>query len=79
VLSLVNLYLLAVVMHKYRESQLGGGVWRKLKTWILVLSMALFIIDFIRNFVGDVMPWKVTAVLLYLNQVLQFTVYVLIC
>jgi hypothetical protein len=41
--------------------------------------MLLFAIDFLRNFIGEVMPWKVGLVLLFLNQWIQFTVYILIC
>lgn len=79
VVSVVNIYLLSVVLHKYRKSQLEGAFWGRHKAWILILSIVLFVIDFFRNFVGEIMPWKLGLTLLFFNQIIQFTVYVLIC
>ena len=33
-----------------------------------MLSMAIFVIEFVRNFVGDIMPWYVSLILLDVEQ-----------
>jgi hypothetical protein len=57
VLAVVNLILLYHVLRYYRKSQLEGEFLKRPKAWILMLSMAIFVIEFVRNFVGDIMPW----------------------
>lgn len=44
-----------------------------------MLCIFIYCVEFVRNFVGDIMPWKVSLTLLYLEQLAQFAVYVLIC
>jgi len=44
-----------------------------------MLCIVLYSIDFVRNFVGDIMPWNVSLWLLYLEQLTMFAVATLIC
>ena len=40
-----------------------GSIYQKPKFWILVISITFFVIEFIRNFVGNIMPWKINFAL----------------
>ena len=66
-------------MHYYRQSQLEGSLYKKPKFWILAIAIAIFVIEFFRNFVGEIVPWPVMFVLGWIELLLQFTVYVLLC
>jgi len=79
VLSLVNIGLLSYVIYHYSKSQLEGSFFKKVKAWILMLCIIIYWIEFVRNFVGDVMYWVVSLWLLYLEQLTMFAVATLIC
>jgi hypothetical protein len=66
-------------MYHYSKSQLEGSFFKKVKAWILMLCIIIYCIEFVRNFVGDVMSWVVSLWLLYLEQLTMFAVATLIC
>ena len=78
-LSIANIAMLSYIMHHYRHSQLEGSLQRKPKFWVLTFSITIYVIEFIRNFIGTVMPWHLSMALLITEQILQITVYILLC
>lgn len=66
-------------MHYYRQSQLEENLYKKPKFWILTISISIYVIEFVRNFVGDIMPWQFSLVLLVIELLLQISVYILLC
>ena len=66
-------------MFHYKKTQLGGGLCKKPKFWILTIAIIIFSIEFFRNFMGNVIPWAFIFSLGWIELVLQFTVYVLLC
>ena len=44
-----------------------------------MLCIIIYCIEFVRNFVGDIMSWPVSLWLLYLEQLSMFAVATLIC
>ena len=44
-----------------------------------MLCIIIYCIEFVRNFLGDVMTWKVSLWLLYIEQLTMFAVAILIC
>ena len=78
VAAVINELLIAYVLYYYKMSLLGESFFLKLKTWILLICMVLYAVEFVRNFFES-LPWKVSLGLLYLEQVCRLLVYVLIC
>lgn len=76
--AVINEFLIVYVLFYYKQSLLGESFICKLKTWILLICMVLYAVEFIRNFFESV-PWKLSLGLLYLEQVCRLLVYVLIC
>lgn len=76
--ALVNEGLLAYVLIQYSKSVIGGSFWTKLKTWILIICMVMYAVEFIRNFFENI-NWKISLGLLYLEQICRLLAYVLIC
>jgi hypothetical protein len=66
------------VLFYYQKSILGESFICKLKTWILLICMILYAVEFVRNFFESI-PWKLSLGLLYLEQICRLLVYVLIC
>jgi hypothetical protein len=66
ILSLLNEYLLGHVMYFYSQSNLEGSIFAKLKMWILLMCMLMFLCEFLRNFF-NVIPLKINLGLLYLE------------
>jgi hypothetical protein len=78
-LAVINICLISYVLHFYRKSLLGESVFSKLKSWILIMCIVLYIIEFIRNFWSFNNGWKYSLALLYVEQISRLLVYVLIC
>lgn len=76
--AVINEFLIAYVLFYYKKSILGESLICKLKTWVLLTCMILYVVEFIRNFFESI-PWKLSLVLLYLEQICLLLIYVLIC
>lgn len=76
--AVVNECLIGYVLYYYSKSLLGESLFGKLKTWILIMCMLLYAVEFTRNFF-ETIPWQFSLALLYLEQICRLAVYVLIC
>ena len=66
IVSLVNEYLLGHVLYYYSQSNLEGSIFTKLKAWILLMCMLMFLTEFLRNFFNNI-PSKINLGMIYLE------------
>lgn len=78
VVAVINELLIMYVLFYYKKSLLGESFICKLKTWILLICMIMYAVEFVRNFFESI-PWRLSLCLLYLEQICRLLVYVLIC
>ena len=64
VFAVINEGLLGYVLYYYRKSNLQGSIFGKIKTWILILCMVMYLCEFLRNFFSGI-PNDVSLLLLY--------------
>ena len=72
----MNVGLLGYVITNYKKSQLGGSFFAKPKAWILMLGIAIYTLEFIRNFFA--LPTFYSLGSLYAIMMIQFVVYLLV-
>lgn len=77
IFSLINEYLLGHVMYYYSQTNLEGNIFTKLKTWILLFCMLMFLCEFLKNFFN--LPSMINLGLLYIEQISTFAIYTLVC
>ena len=80
-LAVINVILLLILLNLYRKSIIGGGcfeVLKRIKTWIIIIAIVMFVDFFIENFF-EFIPNKVNLMLLFVQQVCRFVVFTLIC
>jgi hypothetical protein len=66
VASVINECLIGYVLYYYKQSLLGESFFSKLKTWILLMCMLLYLDEFVKNFFNNI-QWQINLGMLYLE------------
>ncbi len=66
VASVINECLIGYVLYYYKKSIIGESFMCRLKTWILLICMILYAVEFTRNFFSGI-PGTISLILLYME------------